>query len=277
MQSVATQEQKIFEFIDALLTWEGQFNVSDLVELATVSRQTAQNFTHLYKKKYPTHYTYNPSQKTNIVNGTFVAHHWNGSFRDYQRLLGNKLSSNLMDLDTICSLHNPLHHKTLRILNHACRKQLVLEVDYGSLSDANNHDGRLIAPHSIVMDGLRAHVRAFCFKNNEYRDFIVGRFRSFPQVERAVTEEVGALYDKKWNKKIELVLCADPSLNQAQKQNIEMEYQMEQGQRIVNTPIALLPYVMKRLRLDSRQQTPEAQQLIIVPECYKKIKKYLPS
>ena len=169
-----------------------------------------------------------------------------------------------------------MQHKTLRILNHACRKKLVLEVDYGSLSDAGYHDGRHIAPHSIVMDGLRAHVRAYCFKNSEYRDFIVGRFRSAPVIERPVSEEIGALYDEKWNQQLELILCAEPSLTPAQKLNIEMEYQMQNGQRIIETPIALLPYVMKRLRLDTRQQTPEAQQLIIEPQCYKKIKGYLP-
>ncbi|WP_372882826.1 WYL domain-containing protein [Psychromonas sp.] len=270
------RQEKIFQLIDALLMWEGQFNASDLMELLSVSRGTAQNSITSYKKQFPNHYAYSQSAKTNLVSEFFSAHHWQGNFRDYQLLLGKKSSSNLTDIDTVCSLHNPLHHKTLRILNHACRKKLTLEVDYGSLSDAGNVDGRIIAPHNIVMDGLRAHVRAYCFKNNAYRDFIVGRFRSMPIVEDRVTGTIGPEFDVNWNTRVELVICADPALSHSQKENIEMEYQMVNGQRIVETPVALLPYVMKRLRLDTRQQTPEAQQLIIEPGCYKKIKGYLP-
>ena len=270
-------KEKIFNFIDALLMWEGQFNARDLRELLSLCRGTVQSATSAYKKQFPNHYSYSQSLKTNIVSESFTAHYWQGSFRDYQQLLGKKTSGNLTDLDTICSLYNPLHHKTLRILNHACRKKLTLEVDYGSLSDADNFDGRIIAPHSIVMDGLRAHVRAFCFKNNAYRDFIVGRFRSLPVIEDKVAQDIGTEFDDNWNNILELVICADPSLSESQRRNIEMEYQMINGQRTVETPIALLPYVMKRLRLDTRQQTPEAQQLIIAPECYRKIKSYLPN
>ena len=269
-------EEKIFKLIDALLMWEGQFNARDLRELLSLSRGTVQNAITAYKKQFPNHYLYNSSLKTNLVTDSFTPHYWQGNFRDYQQLLGKKLASNLTDLDTICSLHDPLHHKTLRILNHACRKQLTLEVDYGSLSDADNFDGRIIAPHSIVMDGLRAHVRAFCFKNNAYRDFIVGRFRSMPVIEDKAAADIGAEFDHNWNTRVDLIICADPSLSGSQRQNIEMEYQMLNGQCVVETPIALLPYVMKRLRLDTRQPTPEAQQLVIAPECYKKIKGYLP-
>jgi hypothetical protein len=271
-------EDKILQLIDALLMWEGKFNASDLMELLSLSRGAVQPGIKVYKKQFPNHCIYNSSLKTHIVTDSFIPHYWQGNFRDYQQLLGKKSSANLTDLDTICSLHNPLHHKTLRILNHACRKKLILEVDYGSLSDAAYHEGRHIAPHSIVMDGLRAHVRAYCFKNSEYRDFIVGRFRCAPEIERPISanEEIGALYDDHWNTNLELVICADPSLSVSQRANIEMEYQMLNGQRIIETPIALLPYVMKRLRLDTRQPTPEAQQLVIAPECYKKIKAYLP-
>lgn len=268
---------RIYQLIDALLMWEGQFSASDISDILLLSRSTVQTAISNYRQQFPHYLTYCQSAKTNKVTDAFQAQYWQGSFRDYQQLLDNKMACHLTDLDAICSLHNPLHHKTLRVLNHACRKKLILEVDYGSLTHASDHQGRHIAPHSIVMDGLRAHVRAYCFKNAGYRDFIVGRFRSLPEIERVIAEEIGVQFDRQWNEKIELIICPDPSLSTQQKQNIEMEYQMQNGQRKVLTAIALLPYVMKRLRLDTRQQTPEAQQLIIDPLCYKQIKQYLPS
>lgn len=36
---------------------------------------------------------------------------------------------------------------------------------------------RLIAPHTLVYSGMRWHVRAYCDKNHDYRDFVLSRFR----------------------------------------------------------------------------------------------------
>ncbi|MCP4324939.1 MAG: WYL domain-containing protein [Psychromonas sp.] len=269
-------KHKIFRHIDALLKWEGQYTAADLTEITNIGRTTIQKYITEYKALYPLHCEYCKSAKTNQVLEKFEPQYWTGSITEYQRLVQGKRSCNLTELENICHLTHSKNDQVLRVLNYACRKKLSLEVDYGSLSDASNKDGRIIAPHSIVMDGLRAHVRAYCYKNSEFRDFIIGRFRTLPEVEDKIIEDAKAKHDHKWNTKVEVVICVDPSLSEAQQQNIGMEYQMINGQRSIHTPIALLPYVMKRLRLDGRLHNPEAQQIIIEPNCFRQIKQYLP-
>jgi predicted DNA-binding transcriptional regulator YafY len=52
----------------------------------------------------------------------------------------------------------------------ACREGLRLETEYVSLNTPNV-EVRLIAPHTLVYTGMRWHVRAYCEKNGQYRDF----------------------------------------------------------------------------------------------------------
>ncbi len=270
-------KHKIFQLIDALLKWEGQYTATDIINIKGIGRTTVQKYISEYKRLYPKNCNYCNSAKTNKVSSMFEAKYWNGNITEYQKLVKNKRDCNLIELEAICNLTNSKSERVLRVLNYACRKKLSVEVDYGSLSDALNKEGRTIAPHSIVMDGLRAHVRAYCYKNSEFRDFIIGRFRTFPEIEDKIIDAAKPHHDHKWNTNVAVVICVDPSLSKAQKLNLEMEYEMTDGQRIIDTPIALLPYVMKRLRLDGRLHTPEAQQIIIEPNCFRKIKQYLPN
>ncbi len=48
----------------------------------------------------------------------------------------------------------------------AARSQLRVDVDYVSLSSAEQ-SGRNIVPHTLVYDGIRWHVRAYCEKKGE--------------------------------------------------------------------------------------------------------------
>ena len=45
-----------------------------------------------------------------------------------------------------------------------------------------NVEIRLIAPHTLVYTGMRWHVRAYCEKNGQYRDFVLSRLRGEPEL-----------------------------------------------------------------------------------------------
>lgn len=47
---------------------------------------------------------------------------------------------------------------------------------------------RLIAPHTLVFTSMRWHVRAYCEKNGDYRDFVLSRFRGEPELMDDVSE-----------------------------------------------------------------------------------------
>jgi predicted DNA-binding transcriptional regulator YafY len=155
----------------------------------------------------------------------------------------------------------PIRPEVLRPLLKACRDGLRLETEYVSLNTPNV-EIRLIAPHTLVYTGMRWHVRAYCEKNGQYRDFVLSRLRGQPDLldESPNTREL----DEDWNTEIPVIFAADGRLNAAQKSIIETDFGMIDGQLVVPSRRALVKYVLQRYQIDPRNQAtnPEAQQIV---------------
>lgn len=110
---------------------------------------------------------------------------------------------------------------------------------------------------------MRWHVRAYCEKNGQYRDFVLSRLRGQPDLldASANTREL----DEDWNSEIRVIIVPDGRLNAAQKAIIEADFGMVAGQLVVPSRKALVKYVLQRYQIDPRNLTtsPEAQQIVV--------------
>ena len=144
----------------------------------------------------------------------------------------------------------------------ACRDGLRLETEYVSLNTPDV-EIRLIAPHTRVYTGMRWHVRAYCEKNRQYRDFVLSRLRGEPGLLDASqnTREL----DEDWNTEVPIIFAPDGRLNAAQQAIIETDFGMTDGQLVVASRKALVKYVLRRYQVDPRNQAtnPEAQQIVV--------------
>ncbi|MNI67983.1 hypothetical protein D3C73_1236450 [compost metagenome] len=110
---------------------------------------------------------------------------------------------------------------------------------------------------------MRWHVRAYCEKNGQYRDFVLSRLRGEPELlgksENVITE------DEDWNSEVEVVIEPDSRLTPAQKAIIETDYGMLNGQLLIPTRKALVQYVLQRYQIDptKMEPRPEAQQIVV--------------
>ena len=78
-------------------------------------------------------------------------------------------------------------------------ENLKLEIKYASLNNPTPRI-RVICPHTLVNNGFRWHVRAYCEENEDYRDFVLTRFHGIPcELEKS---EQTSEQDENWNKKI---------------------------------------------------------------------------
>ena len=148
-----------------------------------------------------------------------------------------------------------------------------MDIGYASVSNPE-YEERIISPHSVVFSDLRWHVRAYCEKNQAFRDFVLSRFNGVFNDEGEATQLEE--HDKNWNTWLDVVIEPDSRLNPAQKRIIEMDYQMENGQKTLCTRAALLMYLLQKLRVEQYKPTAEAQQIIVNSECWKRIEQYLP-
>jgi|SRR5690554_206241 len=252
--------------LELIAFWEGAINASVLVKHFGISRQQASNDIKRYRELAPANLYYCASAKAFAPLGNFKPILISAGVEQYLTWLGQPSSAAIKDVLPIHTLKLPARPVTaglMRALAQAIRQQLRLEVDYVSLTNPNRQ-GRVIAPHALIQTGLRWHLRAWCEDKKQFRDFVLSRFRGEATLSGPATHT--AAQDAVWNTQITLTFAPDPRLNKAQREVIEVDYQMQNGQLNIQTRACLAQYLLQEMRINTKvlDGIPEAQQLVLV-------------
>ncbi|GAW94642.1 MULTISPECIES: WYL domain-containing protein [Colwellia] len=276
---MSKEARERFTFINNVVGWEGQINSTHIATKFQLSRQAASSILKQYREHFPTYLQYDLSQKAYIAtddfNHSFIHSNALNTFSKYLAAIEftdstDLVSSVFLEVEAPLRNINPLQ---IRPILRAIREQLQIDIGYISLSSPNYLD-RIIQPHALIFDGLRWHVRAYCNKNGEFRDFTLSRFNGEATFEGKASHSVAQ--DDQWNTIVDVAIEADPRFNDQQKGIIEQDFQMQQGQKIIPTRAALVNYLLRRLRIDSYKNTPEEQQIVLTRESRQAITPYLP-
>lgn len=261
-----------YRLIETVVWWEGRLTTGHLIQSFGISRQQASKDINTYIIEHaPRNLTYDKQLKGYVPSTQFKPLFIDDSASAYLHLLyqNNERAPHIEGL-ALAYAHTKvlevpdrsIKAKILRPLLKACREHLRLDIDYVSLNNPAP-EGRLIAPHTLVYTGMRWHVRAYCEKNGQYRDFVLSRLRGEPELlgksENVITE------DEDWNSEVEVVIEPDSRLTSAQKAIIETDYGMLNGQLLIPTRKALVQYVLQRYQIDptKMEPRPEAQQIVV--------------
>lgn len=120
-----------------------------------------------------------------------------------------------------------------------------LRVKYWSVNSRRG-SSREIAPHALGHDGYRWHVRAWCFENSDFRDFVLSRIEG--------AEWPGELFtmpavDDEWERMETLVLRPHSGLTEDQKKTIIRDYGMQGGKLKVEVRAAMKEYFLAHWRV----------------------------
>jgi hypothetical protein len=266
-------------FIEQLMWWEGQINASHLMDKYNITRVQASNILKAYRQQNPDYLTYQPSAKVYVITDKFQTKGNTFNFSQYLATVASSKAQQAHSKLTLCAfeVEAPLRNinaTQVRPILKAVREKLALDIGYISLSSPDYLD-RIIEPHALIFDGLRWHVRAYCRKNQDFRDFTLSRFNGEAVFEGKATTT--AEQDIKWQTFVDVEIQPDPRLSTKQQAIIANDFQMKNGNKVITTRAALVNYLLLRLRIDDYKNTPEEQQIILTPECRKKIRKYLPN
>ncbi len=146
---------------------------------------------------------------------------------------------------------------TLRKAVHA---KTGVEITYASMSNPK-YAKRVIFPHAIVHVGRRWHVRAWCVKRQDFRDFTLGRIRSVESVLERFP--LGIEKDEGWETLVELELQAHRKLLPEQQQVVRNEFFSGKRSRSLSVRACLAQYVIQDLRAttEPEQQLPPEYQV----------------
>lgn len=143
-----------------------------------------------------------------------------------------------------------------RIFLAITRSQKV-KVKYWSV---NSGGGRLreIAPHALGHDGHRWHARAWCFLNQEFRDFVLSRIEKAEWPEEEFTLDQP---DVRWRNLVEVVVRPHTSLDPDRKRTIERDYAMKGGKLVIPVREAMRGYLLAQLGIDVGKTVPNLLEL----------------
>jgi len=260
-----------YRVIEIISKWEGRLTTNHLCNSFGIGRQQASKDINNYLREVaPDNLIYDKKLKGYKPTPTFSPKVTSGYADEYLLMLSrNKDITSTLGLHLGFSnteiLQAPIRNiepDILRSIVQAAREKKRVDIGYISLSNPNE-EGRIISPHTLVCTPMRWHIRAYCEKNREFRDFVLSRFRGQPEIieQSSHTKED----DESWNKQVEIIIEPDSRLSRIQKDIIAADYGMKNNKLIITTRAALVSYMLKTLNIDFSkiEPKPEAQQIII--------------
>ena len=261
-----------YRYIETIALWEGRLTTRHLCDTFGIGRQQASKDINNYIREVgPGNLEYDKFLKGYKPTATFEPRVTQGLADEYLHLMARNnellnvfesLSLNVANVEVLSVPVRDVKPEVLRPIMQAARQQKRLEVDYVSINNPDR-EGRIIVPHTLVYTGLRWHVRAWCEKNQAYRDFVLSRFRDIPEI--MDESEHGVEGDREWNTSVTIRIVPDPRLSPEQQQVVEVDYGMVQGVLEITTSGKLVPYALKLLHTNPREELddPMAQQIVV--------------
>ena len=264
------QERRL-EFIEYRLRWDGQINRSDLTAFFGISVPQASLDLSEYTKRAQGNLEYDASTKMYRASSSFEPVFASSSLERYLEDLLRDAVNPDVPYGSFLGWHPPvavvprpwrrLDTATTISVVMAIRQSLALSIRYQSFS-SSSPSLRTVTPHALVNDGFRWHMRAFCHKNGDFRDFLLSRIL---EVETRYADQERSHEDHAWHHIVQLVLAPHPQLKAAHRGVIELDYGMRGGQCLLECRQALLFYVLQQLGLleEDSAKSAEAQQIVL--------------
>ncbi|QLF94894.1 WYL domain-containing protein [Pseudomonas sp. ABC1] len=262
-----------YRLIETVAWWEGRLTTNHLMQSFGISRQQASKDINTYIAEHaPKNLEYDKHLKGYVPSKQFKPLFIDDSASAYLHLLNQNheraphiegLAVAYTHTEVLGVPDRSVRPEVLRPLLKACRDNLRLECDYVSFSTPES-ETRLIAPHTLIYTGIRWHVRAYCEKNRDYRDFVLSRFRDTPELMDDRSEQ-GREHDDDWETRVSVIITPDSRLEPRQRSIIEADYGMQDGQLVIETRGPLVQYVLQRYQIDpTKVHTKAIAQQIVV-------------
>lgn len=267
------KEEQYFRYIEAVLFWQGEIQTGTFQDKFKLSRPSARRYLTDFIARYEIDAHYNESEKAYVLATPFTPNYISQDFTEYANLIGEQYVHNL-STSTIATLplpHRKLNPTILRPILNACRRQSVLDIRYQSIKEGGETE-RIIRPHTLVNSGLRYHLRAYCEDAKGFRDFSLSRILSACPEFKCKAQKYKQ-DDEAWQQEVTLTIMPDPRLSDYAQQVIAHDFDMSGNKKQLKTNAALLNYLISILRLDVQHPSPEAQQIVMDPDCYRTLRK----
>ena len=265
-----------FHQIEVIAYWEGRVTTRHLQQVWNIgSRTTASGLINRYINHAPGNLVYQPADRGYVPSESFSPRFSQGDVNEYLSLISQHPSINPalklggadphMPLTRIEPPRRVVKPEIMRQIIHAIGRRQRVEVSYASQSSPSGEE-RILVPHTLVSSGIRWHIRAWCEKHREFRDFVLNRIDSILGCYEEPAHESNPSQDTGWQEWITLELMPNPRLSASQQSLIARDYHMEEEQVLrLPTRKALVSYLLDYLnvKLVNDQGSPQEHPLVV--------------
>lgn len=244
--------------IERRLYWTGSVGRTELMERFGISPQQASADLKAYLSQAGDTVRFNASTKRYEPTAAFTPSLITPSVEHYVAWAGEVGYA----VEIVPRPHRTADPEVLRGLATAIHQQRSVQIRYCSLTHPQG-TLRRISPHSLVFNGYRYHVRAYCHQREDFRDFVLGRIITAADVGGPSLDKSR---DEAWNTLIIARIGPHPGLTPAQRKVIETDFDMRHGEALVRMRQALLLYFLDQFNLDGYEtkRSAEIQQIVLL-------------
>ncbi|ATJ84519.1 WYL domain-containing protein [Halomonas beimenensis] len=262
-----------YRLIEILAFWEGRVAASQLGAAFGIGRQQAQKVLRRYREAVPDNLAYDESRRGFRPKAAFRPRFTRGRVEEYLQLLGAHrdldspfagLGLGAADTESLPLPSRAVDPGVVRELVKSARAGRRLEVTYASFTSPGGEE-RILVPHTLVFAAGRWHVRAYCEKHRDYRDFVLSRFRGLPEDNGPMLGAHGGEEDEAWQTRVAVSLIPDRRLPPEEREMLARDYGMRDGELTLHCRGPLVLYALRELGVNPHhvEAEPRAQQIEI--------------
>ncbi len=248
---ISQSQRERLSYIDFVLFFLGRFNRSDLEARFGIKQAAATRDISKYKEMAVDNLEYDAAEKQYLITRNFTPAFNHRSTRALAQLSRGFGGINTGKGEGYINCELPYRMKypqpsIIAPITRSINQQKATNIEY--VSTSSGESTREIVPFALIDNGLRWHVRAFDRKNKRFSDFVLSRILKSDMSDGDILPEETKEYDNQWNRIVELEIVPHP--NQAHKETICHDYDMEDGILHIHIRAAIAGYILRLLNVD---------------------------
>ena len=254
-------QRKRLEYLDRLFFWNGAATRASLIQRFAISNaQAALDFRAYIGEAGKDALLYDASSRQYLASNSFSRLTGRSSPSEIEELL---VSRDVSSYDILPDLQRTQSVRVFQPLYRALLSNKAVEIIYQSMRQPEP-ETRWIAPVRFASDGVRLHVRAWCYKRKEFRDFIPARID--PELSFLNTKQAESVpIDDDWYTWATLRLRPHQRLTKDQRRVVRIEFGFKGDELEVRIRKALEFYTERRWGLEQKEPRLECVSIEYAP------------
>lgn len=260
-----------FRVLWTLLRWQGEVRPRQLKEIFGLQSVQASRLIAEFREVAPDVMAFDTGSKSWRLANAALPEKCGGELDEFLRILDVAHPEHPTWFEDGRARFMDPPADRFRLIREACEQGLGVEMTYSSMTQELPLR-RVIYPHAVIRLTQRWHIRGWCVKRLEYRDFNFGRMSNLELVDEPPPAMPA---DDNWNTFVSLRICPHRDLLPNQHDAVRGEFCSGAAARKLKVRGALVPYTLNDARIATDPSVQKPPEFLLELMNLKDVKQFL--